>query len=114
MDTATLPASATPYPIAYGYAGDANFQSASDSTTTLTVNTAPLTVTATGESMIVRRHGAGVTYTYTGFVNGDTASVFSGGRNNGYGGERNRRLSDQPGRWPRTATTAISLQTTAP
>ena len=51
IDTATLPASATPYPIAYGYAGDANFQSASDGTTTLTVNAAPLTVTATGESM---------------------------------------------------------------
>ena len=40
IDTATLPASATPYTIAYGYAGDANFQSASDSTTTLTVNAA--------------------------------------------------------------------------
>ena len=78
IDTATLPASATPYPIAYGYAGDANFQSASDSTTTLMVNAAPLTVTATGESMTYGGTVPALTYTYTGLVNGDTASVFSG------------------------------------
>ena len=43
IDTATLPASATPYSIAYDYAGDANFQSASESTTSLTVNKAQAT-----------------------------------------------------------------------
>ena len=36
--TAAIPASATPYPITYSYAGDTNFTSASDSSTTLTVN----------------------------------------------------------------------------
>ena len=40
IDTATLPALDTPYTIAYGYAGDTNFKTASDSTTTLTVNKA--------------------------------------------------------------------------
>src|SRR5208337_3626336 len=45
IDTATVPASATPYVIAYDYAGDANFQSASDSTTTLTVNKATPSIT---------------------------------------------------------------------
>jgi large repetitive protein len=45
IDTATLPATATPYTIAYGYAGDGNFQAASDSTTTLTVNKATPVIT---------------------------------------------------------------------
>ena len=47
IDTATLPASDTPYPIAYGYAGDTNFETASDSTTTLKVKQATPTVSVT-------------------------------------------------------------------
>ncbi|MGB9336226.1 MAG: Ig-like domain repeat protein [Candidatus Acidiferrales bacterium] len=40
FQTSAIPASATPYPITYSYAGDTNFTSASDSSTTLTVNRA--------------------------------------------------------------------------
>jgi hypothetical protein len=40
IDTNALSASSTPYTISYSYSGDVNFQSASDSSTTLTVNKA--------------------------------------------------------------------------
>ena len=42
-----------------------------------TVNPAPLTVTATNESMTYGGTPA-LTYTYTGLVNGDTSATFSG------------------------------------
>ena len=45
-NTATLPASGTPYTIGYSYGGDAILSGASDSSTALTVNPAALTVTA--------------------------------------------------------------------
>ncbi len=48
--TATIPASATPYPINYSYAGDTNFTSAADSSTTLTVNKATSTTTITANT----------------------------------------------------------------
>ncbi len=44
-----------------------------------TVNPAPLTVTATGESMTYGGAVPALTYTYTGLVNGDTSATFSGG-----------------------------------
>jgi hypothetical protein len=44
IDTNALGASSTPYTIAYRYAGDASFQSASDASTTLTVNKATPTL----------------------------------------------------------------------
>jgi hypothetical protein len=44
IDTNALGTSSTPYTIAYRYAGDANFQSASDASTTLTVNKATPTL----------------------------------------------------------------------
>src|SRR5262249_2126887 len=46
--TATIPASSTAYPITYFYAGDANFASATDSTTALTVSKANQTISLTG------------------------------------------------------------------
>ncbi len=46
--TATIPASATPYTITYSYAGDTSFSSASDSSTTLTVNASNQTISLTG------------------------------------------------------------------
>ena len=46
---------------------------------TLTVNAAPLTVNATGESMTYGGTVPALTYTYTGLVNGDTSATFSGG-----------------------------------
>jgi hypothetical protein len=45
IDTNAQGASSTPYTITYSYTGDANFQSASDATTTLTVNKATPTLT---------------------------------------------------------------------
>ena len=44
-----------------------------------TVNPAPLTVTATNESMTYGGTVPALTYTYTGLVNGDTSATFSGG-----------------------------------
>jgi uncharacterized repeat protein (TIGR01451 family) len=42
--TATIPASVTPYPITYSFAGDAIFSAVTYTSTTLTVNTAPVLV----------------------------------------------------------------------
>ena len=46
FSTAAIPASATAYPITYSYAGDTNFASVSNSSTTLTVN--PLATLVSG------------------------------------------------------------------
>jgi YVTN family beta-propeller protein len=46
--TATIPGSSTPYPITYSYAGDANYASVTNSSTTLTVNAANQTISLTG------------------------------------------------------------------
>ncbi len=46
---------------------------------TLTVNAAPLTVTATNESMTYGGTVPALTYTYVGLVNNDTSAAFSGG-----------------------------------
>jgi hypothetical protein len=65
IDTHAIGAATTPYPITYSYAGDSNFQSASDSTTTtLTVNkdstTTTIIASATSPSF-----GQTVTFTAT-------------------------------------------------
>ena len=73
IDTATLAASATPYTIAYGYAGDANFQAASDSTTTLTVNKAQATILVTPYTVTYDGNAHTATGTATG-VNGGSLS----------------------------------------
>lgn len=46
LNTSTIPASATPYTITYSFAGDSNFNSASDISTSLAVNPANTTTTA--------------------------------------------------------------------
>ncbi len=46
--TATIPGSSTPYPITYSFAGDINFASATDSSTTLTVNKTNQNISLTG------------------------------------------------------------------
>jgi fibronectin type 3 domain-containing protein len=48
FDTHAIPTSATAYTITYSYAGNSNFNSASDTSKTLTVNKRTLHVTATG------------------------------------------------------------------
>ena len=68
--TATVPASATPYVIAYDYAGDANFETASDSTTTVTVNKATATLSFDTSSL---------TQTYDGTAHFATATTVPAG-----------------------------------
>lgn len=59
------------------FAGDASF-SASSSVGTLIVTKAQLTVTADSQSRLYGDANPPLTYTITGFVNGDTAAVVSG------------------------------------
>ena len=47
LNAATLPASASAYPLSYAYAGDLFLSSAGDATTTLTVNARPVLLTGT-------------------------------------------------------------------
>ncbi|MDQ3997915.1 MAG: MBG domain-containing protein [Gemmatimonadota bacterium] len=76
--TATLPASATPYPIAYTFAENANFNSASDNSTSLTVNKAPLTVRADDATRMYGDANPAFTVRYDGFVLGQNESALGG------------------------------------
>ena len=53
IDTHAIGAATTPYAITYSYTGDTNFKSASDSSTTLTVNKATTTIAWNNPSGIV-------------------------------------------------------------
>jgi len=75
LPTGSLAASATPYPITYNYAGSGNFAAAQDSSTSITVTKAPLTVTASNAS---RAYGAAnPTFgdTITGYVDGQNLAT---------------------------------------
>ena len=88
VDTSSLGASSTAYPITYSYAGDATNQSETDSSTTLTVNQATLTVTADAAPATPAADAFSKTYDgkpYTGFtaridgfVNGEGPGVLGG------------------------------------
>jgi 6-phosphogluconolactonase (cycloisomerase 2 family) len=65
------------YPVAASFAGDANNKPASGSST-LTLNPAVLTVTASNASRIYGDPNPTFAFTITGFVNGDTSAVVSG------------------------------------
>jgi hypothetical protein len=78
LNTAGLGVSGSPYSVNYSYAGDAT-HTAADATSTLTVNPAPLKVTAAAQSMTYGGTVPALTYTYTGLVNGDKAASFTGG-----------------------------------
>ncbi len=65
------------YPVAASFAGDARNKAASGSST-LTVNPAVLTVTATDASRIYGDLNPTFAFAITGFVNGDTSAVVSG------------------------------------
>ena len=68
------------YPIAQGtLAATGNYTIGTFNSGTLTVNAAPLSVTATNESMTYGGTVPALTYTYTGLVNGDSTATFSGG-----------------------------------
>ena len=67
-------------PIAQGtLAATGNYTIGTFNAGTLTVNAAPLSVTATNESMTYGGTVPALTYTYTGLVNGDSTASFSGG-----------------------------------
>ena len=71
VDTSSLGASSTAYPITYSYAGDATNQQETDSSTTLTVNQATLTVTADADPATLAADAFSKTYDgkpYTGFT----------------------------------------------
>jgi predicted outer membrane repeat protein len=78
FNTATLGVSASPYSVTYSYAGDSTFRSASDSSTTLTVNPAALTITAGDATKITGEANPTFAASYQGFVNGEDATVLSG------------------------------------
>jgi Bacterial Ig-like domain (group 3)/Concanavalin A-like lectin/glucanases superfamily len=64
VNTQAIPGSANPYPITYKYAGDANFYSQGDVSTTLTVAVATQTTTTTmSSSPNPANYGAAVTFT---------------------------------------------------
>ncbi len=74
VPTGTIPYQSGGYTITYSYAGDTNFQAASDTSTTLTVNRAPLRIRAGNRGT---GYGGGNNfngYTVTGLVNQDAVS----------------------------------------
>ncbi len=79
INTAALPANpSSPYTVTYAYAAQNDFLTASDASTTLTVNQAQLAVKAVSTSMTYGGTVPALTYTYTGLVNGDTSASFTG------------------------------------
>lgn len=75
LNNGVIAASVTPYAISYSFAGDSNFNAASNNTsTTLTVNPAPLMITASSPAMIYGGPVPPITPGYSGFVNGDSAA----------------------------------------
>jgi YVTN family beta-propeller protein len=80
FSTATIPASATPYAIAYSYAGDSNFTTASNSSTTLTVTPlatlepATVTLLGTGTGAVADNQGPRVNCSEAGGITAGTCS----------------------------------------
>jgi predicted outer membrane repeat protein len=73
LNTASLGVSGSPYVVSYSYAGNALFASA-QTTGNLTVNPAPLTITAANASKVFGGALPAFSETYSGFVNGETAA----------------------------------------
>jgi uncharacterized repeat protein (TIGR01451 family) len=78
--TATIPASSTPYSITYSYAGDANLSATSDSSTMLTVNSIPPTITiqlAPTSPVVLSQNGSvyNVALTITNVGNATASSI---------------------------------------
>ncbi len=78
FSTSTLTVSGSPYAITAVYGGDANNQGSTSNAISQTVNKAHLTVTADNKRTTRGHPNPPLTYTITGFVNGDTPSVVSG------------------------------------
>ena len=76
--TATLGVAGAPYTITYAYAGNATFQPVTDSSQVLSVSKASVEVTADNQSKVYGAADPVLTYTVTGLVNSDPASVITG------------------------------------
>ncbi len=102
LPTGSLAASATPYPVTYSYAGAGNFAAAQDSSTSITVTKAPLTVTASNASRAF--DGANPTFgdNITGFVDGQTLAT--SGVTGSPSLTTTAAASSQPGTYPITAS----------
>src|SRR5438876_7334519 len=74
----TFPVSGSPYTIAYTYSGDSIYVGSTDSSTTLTVTPAPLTITANNKSRTYGTANPTLDATYSGFVNGQGPSALTG------------------------------------
>ena len=79
FSTATLGVVGGPYAVTYAFAGNPTFTAATDTSTTVTVIPAPLTITAHGVSRVYGASDPTLGVTYTGFVNGETPSALGGG-----------------------------------
>ncbi len=77
FNTTGIAVANSPDTIAYAYTSDGTFASLS-TTSTLTVNPVPLTVTATNLSMTYGGVVPTLTYTYAGLVDGDKSATFIG------------------------------------
>ncbi len=75
LPTGSLAASTTPYPITYNYAGSGNFAAAQDSSTSITVTKAPLTVTASNASRAYGAANPTFADTITGYVDGQNLAT---------------------------------------
>lgn len=74
----TLPASGTPYPVTYSYAGDSSLSAISNTTATLTVTSLPVSLAGT-RSYDGTASAAAAILTVTNAINGDDVNVSTGG-----------------------------------
>jgi len=75
FDTHAIPASATAYAVSYSFTANANFNAASDTSHTLTVNKRTLTVTATGVNRVYDGTTAATVTLSDNRVNGDALTI---------------------------------------
>lgn len=78
FNAASLSVSNSPYTVNYSSPASGALTAASDTSTTLTINPAPLTVTAGNATRLYGATNPPFTYSCTGFVNGESASVLTG------------------------------------
>ncbi len=78
FDTTGLDVADGPYTVTYAFAGNPSFLDTEDTSTSLTVTPAPLTVAAIGVSRVYGASDPTLGVSYAGFVNGETFSVLSG------------------------------------
>ena len=97
--TATSSTRVGGYPITQGIlAATGNYTIGTFNAGTLTVNAAPLTITpSAGQSMVYGGTVPALTYTASGFVNGDPASLLTGAGHDSHLDQRGRQLSVHAG-----------------